>query len=78
MTNKAKELSALWTVPTERMKAGKEHRVPLSDAALSALGERGEKNGGDLIFPASRGKSLSDVSAESSGVFRYRDARKLG
>ena len=27
----------LWTVPAERMKAGKEHRVPLSDAALAIL-----------------------------------------
>lgn len=52
----------LWTVPAARMKAGKAHRVPLSDAALLALGERGEKNGVDLIFPASRGKPLSDMS----------------
>lgn len=52
----------LWTVPSARMKAGKAHRVPLSDAALLALGERGEKNGVDLIFPASRGKPLSDMS----------------
>ena len=27
----------LWTVPAERMKAGREHRVPLSDAALAIL-----------------------------------------
>lgn len=27
----------VWTVPAERMKAGREHRVPLSDAALAAL-----------------------------------------
>jgi integrase len=27
----------VWTVPTDRMKAGKEHRVPLSDAALAVL-----------------------------------------
>jgi integrase len=30
--------SALWTIPGERMKAGKRHRVPLSDAALECLG----------------------------------------
>ncbi len=52
----------LWTVPAERMKAGKEHRVPLSDAALSALGHRGEKSGVDLIFPALMGKPLSDMA----------------
>jgi integrase len=27
----------LWTIPAERMKAGREHRVPLSDAALAVL-----------------------------------------
>src|SRR6202030_4363252 len=32
----------LWIIPAERMKAGKEHRVPLSDAALAILGEAGE------------------------------------
>ena len=30
--------SKLWIVPAGRMKAGREHRVPLSDAALAALG----------------------------------------
>ena len=29
----------VWTVPAERMKAGKEHRVPLSDRALAILKE---------------------------------------
>ena len=33
------DLSAkVWTVPAERMKAGREHRVPLCDAALEVLG----------------------------------------
>jgi integrase len=27
----------MWTIPAERMKAGREHRVPLSDAAIDAL-----------------------------------------
>ena len=45
----------LWTVPAERMKAGKEHRVPLSDAALAMHRE----DGGDprrafTSFPAAR------------------------
>lgn len=52
----------LWIVPSERMKAGKEHRVPLSEAAFSALGERGEKNDFDLLFPALNGESLSDMA----------------
>jgi integrase len=32
-------VAKVWTVPAERMKAGREHRVPLSDAALGALEE---------------------------------------
>jgi integrase len=44
----------LWTVPAERMKGGKEHRVPLSDAALLALEEMRKVRQGDHIFPAAR------------------------
>lgn len=29
----------LWTIPAERMKAGKEHRVPLSPRAIAILEE---------------------------------------
>jgi integrase len=46
----------VWTVPPERMKAGREHRVPLSDRALEivTIGE------GDFVFPGQRrGKPLS-------------------
>lgn len=32
----------VWTVPKERMKAGREHRVPLTDAALSLLPRTGQ------------------------------------
>ena len=51
--------AAVWTVPADRMKMGREHRVPLSQAALSVLGERKE----GLIFKGQRlGKALSDMS----------------
>jgi len=50
-----------WTVPAERMKAGKEHRVPLSDAALATL--RAMPQAGEFVFPGARnGKPLSDMS----------------
>jgi integrase len=54
--------SATWTVPGERMKAGKEHRVPLSDAALALLRELPRMAGTDLVFPAPRGGMLSDMT----------------
>ena len=43
----------LWIVPAARMKAGAEHRVPLSDAALAVLESAREiSDGSDLIFPS--------------------------
>jgi integrase len=53
--------SAVWTVPAARMKAGKEHRVPLTPAALALLGASGDRD--DLVFPGERsGRPLSDMS----------------
>jgi integrase len=40
----------IWTVPASRMKAGKEHRVPLSDAAIAVLTHVYETRTGDYIF----------------------------
>lgn len=39
-----------WTVPANRMKAGREHRVPLSDAALSILKQQQDLSD-TLVFP---------------------------
>jgi integrase len=51
----------VWTIPAKRMKAGKEHRVPLSDAAVSLLNALPRVAGSDLLFPSPTGKALSDV-----------------
>lgn len=51
-----------WTVPAARMKAGREHRVPLSDAALALLAGLPRVVGNDLVFPAPRGGVLSDAT----------------
>ena len=46
------EAEALWTVPAERMKKRREHRVPLSDRALAVLKEAKELAGDSpLVFP---------------------------
>ena len=51
----------VWTVPAAKMKASKEHRVPLSEQALSVLGRARELFGGTgLVFPTPRGKALAD------------------
>ena len=52
----------LWIVPAERMKAGREHRVPLSQSALQLLDEMPRFQGYDLIFPGTRMQPLSDMS----------------
>lgn len=52
----------LWTIPASRMKAGKEHRVPLSAQALQLLASIEPTAGTDLVFPSPRGKVLSDMT----------------
>lgn len=53
----------LWTVPAAHMKAGRVHRVPLSDAAVALLRALPRGSGEDLLFPGSRpGRPLSDSS----------------
>jgi integrase len=43
---------AVWTVPAERMKAGREHRVPLSKPALAILRAQHKATGGQgIVFP---------------------------
>jgi integrase len=54
--------SAVWTVPAERMKAGKEHRVPLSAAALELLATLPRGKPEDIVFKAQRGGPLSDMT----------------
>jgi integrase len=44
----------LWTVPAERMKAGKEYRIPLSDAAIAVLEEMQAICHGDVVFPGAK------------------------
>lgn len=54
--------AAVWTVPADRMKAGKEHRVPLSPQALALLAGLPRVHGIELVFPAPRGGQLSDMA----------------
>ncbi len=52
---------ALWVIPAERMKMEREHRVPLSAAAVALLKEMPRIS--ELVFPgAKKGAALSDMS----------------
>ena len=62
----------VWTVPAERMKMKREHRIPLANAAVKiledqwnvacALSETGEPEASAHVFPAPRGGMLSDAT----------------
>jgi integrase len=54
--------SAVWTIPAERMKMRKPHRVPLSPHALAVLGEAKAIRRSDQVFPNGKGAALSDMA----------------
>jgi len=76
----------IWTAPAEHMKANREHRVPLSSAALAILREVRPLATGDdaLVFPGARlHRPLSDMAlltllrrmnGRGKGEPRWRDA----
>ncbi|MGF9760635.1 integrase arm-type DNA-binding domain-containing protein [Microvirga sp. 0TCS3.31] len=55
----------VWTVPAARMKAAKEHRVPLSARAVEILQDMQQKRLSDLVFPGTKpGRPLSVMALE--------------
>jgi integrase len=53
----------IWTVPAERMKAEREHRVPLSDAAVKLLKGMERFKGCDFVFSGTdKEKAISDMT----------------
>ena len=52
--------AAAWTIPPERMKAGREHRVPLSGRAVEVLADaRRYSDGSGLVFPSKSGGEIA-------------------
>ncbi len=54
----------VWTVPATRMKAGRIHRIPLSEPAMAILERVGEAKLSDLVFPGRGGRPLSNMAME--------------
>ena len=51
----------VWTIPGSRMKAGLEHRIPLTPAMVDVLGRAREiRDSSGLVFPSAHGKPMSD------------------
>lgn len=52
-----------WAIPPERMKAGREHRIPLNKQAISLLNSLPRIQGSPYVFPGQRpGRPLSSMS----------------
>lgn len=66
--------AALWTIPAARMKARRDHRVPLPSAAVAILRGLPRLAGSAFVFPAPRGGALSDMTI--SKVMRDMQARE--
>ncbi len=55
----------IWTVPADRMKAGREHRVPLSPRVVAILRRLEKVKAGEFVFPGqAKGKPLSNMAME--------------
>ena len=55
----------LWTIPADRMKGGREHRVPLCDRATEILEQAGQLRVSDNVFPGDRrDQPLSSMAFE--------------
>ena len=52
---------AIWTIPASRMKAGREHRVPLSARAVEIL-QSTQRLRKEWLFPATKGGSMSGMA----------------
>jgi integrase len=67
--------SATWTIPASRMKAEREHRVPLTPEAVALLKSLPRMEGSPYVFFAPRGRMLSDMSI--SAVMRRMQEAEL-
>jgi integrase len=54
----------VWTVPAGRMKGAREHRVPLSGAALAALKRMRELRENSFVFPGDRRAMMSNMAMD--------------
>jgi integrase len=53
-------VAKVWTIPAERMKATREHRIPLCDRAVAVLEKLAQAKMGEFVFPGQRvGEPLS-------------------
>jgi integrase len=54
--------SRTWTIPAERMKGGREHRIPLCDAAMDVLELVSNPRLNEYVFPGGQRATLSNMA----------------
>ncbi len=54
----------MWTIPPERMKGGREHRVPLSMPAMKLVDRQRQVRENDFVFPGQKRRSLSHATMD--------------
>jgi integrase len=69
---------ALWIIPGPRMKMDREHRIPLSGAAVALLQALPRLQGNPLVFPAARGGELSDMTLSAAMKRMHAGDRAAG
>ncbi|MCX7299182.1 MAG: site-specific integrase [Rhodobacterales bacterium] len=60
--NEIDMVEKIWTIPAARMKADREHRVPLTTAAINILDRLNRYSDCPFVFPSVRGKQMSDMT----------------
>lgn len=68
----------IWTLPPERTKTNRQHRVPLTDAALNVVMECRKLSPNGFLFPAYREKPISDAAMATLMKRNGFDARPHG
>jgi integrase len=70
----------VWVIPGKRMKAGREHRIPLSSRAVEIVERMAEVRTGDLVFAGQRrrrplsGATLADLVPSGATVHGFRSS----
>ena len=68
----------IWIIPAQRMKARKEHRVPLTEEMMLLLNVLQKHCGSSLVFHSSKGKPLSDMTLSATMKRMHESATNAG
>lgn len=68
----------VWTLTPERTKTGREHRVPLTSEAMAIVDIARERSSNEFLFPALRGKPISDMAMSTFMKREGYEARPHG